>query len=316
MSNNVLVTSISRKVPLLKLVRSAMRRIDSGARLFGGDSDHSCIGRHFVDEFWRMQLVPELTCDRLTTYCLSRGITRIIPTRDEELAFFAECREILAGQGIQTMVSRPEGIEVCRDKRRFVVELDALGFPVVPLLESPEEVQSGVLVVKERFGAGACGVGLALTPDAAEKWASSMQDPIFQPYVEGQEFSIDVYVDRQGRAKGAIARSRDLVKAGESQITTTCWNHELTELSARLAESLGLYGHVVFQGILAEDGFYFIECNARFGGASTLSVQAGLDSFYWFLCECAGEDLSRQDFVPSDLPLRQVRYPEDLIFSA
>ena len=80
------------------------------------------------------------------------------------------------------------------------------------------------------------------------------------------------------------------------------------------AESLRLYGHILFQVIKNGNGdFYFVECNARFGGASSLSVAAGLDSFYWFLLESGGVGLSDYAFVQSATPLRQIRYASDVI---
>jgi carbamoyl-phosphate synthase large subunit len=315
MTSNLLVTSISRKAPLLKLVRSALERSDPGARLVGGDCDPECLGRHFVDDFWHMPPLPQLSYDYLADICRRRGITRIIPTRDGELPFFARWRSCLEEKGIRTMVSLSEAIEACLDKRLFTLNLQTLDIPVVPFLESPKEGGASALVVKERFGSGSRGIGVALSSEEAERWASAMECPLIQPYLEGQEFSIDVYVDGRGRAKGAVVRSRDRVVAGESLVTTTCPNRFLAELSCRAAEGLGLYGHVVFQGIETEEGFFFIECNPRFGGASTLSVKAGLDSFYWFLREAAGEDISRHVFQACVSPLRQVRYPEDLVVS-
>jgi carbamoyl-phosphate synthase large subunit len=59
---------------------------------------------------------------------------------------------------------------------------------------------------------------------------------------------------------------------------------------------------------------HLLECNCRFGGASTLSIAAGLDSFYWFLRECLNEDLSDLPFLNYRRGLRQIRYAEDKFF--
>jgi carbamoyl-phosphate synthase large subunit len=82
------------------------------------------------------------------------------------------------------------------------------------------------------------------------------------------------------------------------------------------ASALGLTGHMVFQAIEDRSGrVHLMECNSRFGGASTLSVAAGLDSFYWFFRECMGDDLHDVAFVESPEGLRQVRYASDKIVS-
>ncbi|MNL47781.1 carbamoyl phosphate synthase-like protein [compost metagenome] len=88
----------------------------------------------------------------------------------------------------------------------------------------------------------------------------------------------------------------------------------LEQQCADFAEKLGLYGHVLFQVIIDNEGKYnFIECNSRFGGASRLSIECGLDSFYWFLLESEGKDLTQYPFVRAAQDKRLIRYAEDLI---
>ena len=138
-----------------------------------------------------------------------------------------------------------------------------------------------------------------------------------QRFVAGTEYSIDLYVSREGRAKGAIARSRDVVVAGESQVTTTKSYPELERLCMRLSEELGLRGHAVFQAIVDDAGkIHVIECNPRFGGASTLAIAAGLETFRWLLHEASGASLDALPFMRSRVELRQVRFPSDRVFRA
>ena len=82
---NVLVTSVSRKVPLVREVRKALEKLAPGSRIIGGDSDAECIGRYFVDGFWEMPLLGNLEVEELKNYCQEHQISAIIPTRDGEL---------------------------------------------------------------------------------------------------------------------------------------------------------------------------------------------------------------------------------------
>ena len=73
------------------------------------------------------------------------------------------------------------------------------------------------------------------------------------------------------------------------------------------------YGHVILQAIIDEhDMIHIIECNCRFGGASTLSVKAGLDSFYWFFLEVLGQDLHDYPFTVIYNQIKQIRVPQDI----
>ena len=66
---------------------------------------------------------------------------------------------------------------------------------------------------------------------------------------------------------------------------------------------LALSGPVVLQGIINDGALHIIECNSRFGGASTLGIKAGVDSLYWSLCESIGEDI---DSLPVDLESHKI----------
>ena len=57
---------------------------------------------------------------------------------------------------------------------------------------------------------------------------------------------------------------------------------------------------------------HIIECNARVGGASTVSIAAGLDIFYWSLLEADGANLHEQPFTRIIGEVRQIRVAEDV----
>lgn len=310
---NVLVTSISAKVPMLKAVREALDRAGKGGLLFGADLDRDCIGSFFVDHFWTSPRIDELSADELVRYCRTHGITAVIPSRDGDLPFFAAWREHLRANGIHVMVSDKACVEICADKLRFAHKLFEDAFPSIPTYEELS-FEADRYVVKERYGSGGSGFGIALDADEAARHAKRLRHPVFQPYVEGTEVSVDVYVDARGKAKGVIPRRRIRVVNGESQLSATFRDAGLERLCAEMAERLGAYGHVLFQ--LIRDGggnWHVVECNARFGGASTLAVAAGLDSFYWFLLESRGADLDGVPFRRSDRELMLIRHPEDRI---
>ena len=68
-TEHVLVTSVSRKVPLLKRLRQSCARIDPGLRIIGADADETCIGRYFVDDFWKMPRTEVLSVNEVLVVC-------------------------------------------------------------------------------------------------------------------------------------------------------------------------------------------------------------------------------------------------------
>jgi len=317
---NILITSISKKVPLIKAVRHAADTINKTApgqvdKIFGADADFHSIGRYFVDEFWHIPFQGALTAGEIISFCKKHQIKMIIPTRDGELLFYAKIEHELRKQGITCLVSSAQSIDLCSNKHLFYEFLRKHDLPAIPTHKNIEKLHSSSYVVKECFGAGSKSMGLDLSLPEAKIWAQKLRHPIYQPFIRGGEFSIDLYINRQGDPMGTIARVRELVKDGESQITTSVKMPQLEAICLATAKLLKLYGPAVFQVLIDDTNhMHMIECNPRFGGASTLSVAMGLKSFEWFIQESLG--LSLTPFLRTDKELKQVRFPEDIILPA
>ncbi len=310
---NVLITSISKKVPLIRSVRRALAKFDPEARVHGADCDPEALGLHFVDAFWQCPPLVDWNVETLLEYCRANGIRYVVPTRDAELSVLADYRPALAAKGVEVLVSSPACVRNCVDKLRFARLLEAAELPVIATAEAIDRSWGApTFVVKERTGSGSKNLHCNVDPEEARELAKSLSSPIFQPFVEGREFSIDLYRDRTGQVHGAVCRTRDSVVAGESQITTLVDSPGLVDLCERVVRALDFWGHATLQAIeLASGEFQLLECNARFGGASTLSDEAGLESFYWFLLEASGENLVSHSFVPVSGSLKLVRHPVD-----
>lgn len=309
---NVLVTSASRKAPLVRAMQDAVRRIHRDARVIAGDLDPEAPARYVADGFWQMPPVTDAELPALIQGCHERGIAVVFPTRDGELHFWARHSARFSDAGIAVVVSHPEAVERCLDKLAFAYFGKEVGLPVIAAAMTPEAVGPGPYVVKERYGAGARAIGLDLPIDAARQHAKKLEAPIYQPFVPGPEISIDGWIDRGGAVVGVLLRKRDRVIAGESQITTTFRSEALEREAIHALEALDLRGPVVMQAIVIDDTLRIIECNPRFGGASTTAIAAGLDVLYWSLIEAFGQGLPPV-FKRIAGEVRQVRLPVDLV---
>ena len=318
---HVLVTSLAGKAPLLRAVQAAARRLHYATRVIGADLNPQALARPLANEFWPMPALRDEALPELLAGLKARNIAYLIPTRDGELAFWSRHRAVLAAAGVAVLVSAPEAVQRCLDKLEFAVFGQRHGLPVIATtrdinaLTERQPPPPTAFVVKERHGAGSLSLGLNLPYAAAVNHAHTLQEAIFQPFIQGREISVDGYVDRAGRVQGLVARTRDVVVRGESQVTTTMADAALVARILPIIEKLCLYGPFVLQALLTEDdSLHLIECNCRFGGASTLGIAAGVDSFFWFMQEAAGADLRQFPFLPAAGPLRLVRAASDMIF--
>ena len=119
------------------------------------------------------------------------------------------------------MISNENTVRISVDKLLFYKKLDVMKLPVVKTTKKIEEIKSTKFVVKERFGSGSNRVGINLTKNKAIVYAKKLTKPIFQPYIKGTEFSVDLYVAKNRKVKGCIVRKRNLIVNGEAQISET-----------------------------------------------------------------------------------------------
>lgn len=310
----LMLSSSGAKVPLLEAMRSAARRLDVNAKIIAADIATPVVSQYFADIFWQMPPCQEEYLPEIIAGLQQHQISHILPSRDGELSFWSGMKEHLDSLGIKVLVAPKSSIQRCLDKLLFADFLCRLALPAIPAYASlPGTVAETTLwVVKERFGAGSQSLGLALEPEAALRHAAKLTTPIFQPYISGREVSIDAWLNNQGQLKAHIYRYRIKVEHGESQITQTVALPQYDQQINDVLQALQLTGPVVLQAIIDEQQqLHLIECNSRFGGASTLGIAAGVDSLYWSLAESCGQDINTIPFHPASAPLTQVRFTGD-----
>jgi len=302
---NVLVTSIGAKFPLLGALKSALYVLGEKAKLFGADANPACLGRYGVDAFWAMPPLASCTAQTFISYCKDQGIGAIIPTRDEDVHFFARHKAAFEGANIALFCAPLEAVEACQDKL-FFASTHPLAIPTSTHIST---LYASRFVVKERFGAGGRAMLLNATKTEALDFGKTLSSPLFQPFIQGEEFSVDGYVNGKGAWVGGVVRARLHVKHGEAKLTAYADAPALLEATKTLAQSLHVKGHLVAQFLQNDQGIHLIECNVRFGGASTLSYAMGLRSFEWFFKELLEESYV---FVLDTSVTHQLRVEQDV----
>ncbi|WP_416738936.1 hypothetical protein ACM1ZW_16970 [Pseudomonas sp. NFX71] len=145
-ARHVLVTSASRKAPLVRAMQEAVRRLHPGARVIAGDIDPEAPARYVADGFWQMPRMTDAELPALIKGCHEREIAVVFPTRDGELLFCARHSAVLAEAGISVIVSNPEAVERCLDKLAFADFGREVGLAVIDAATTPEAVGAGPYV--------------------------------------------------------------------------------------------------------------------------------------------------------------------------
>lgn len=310
----LLITSIADKIPHLKAAELAIRNSQYFTDLIPSDCDENCIAAHINKNFWKTQPIQNLSPTEFIKECERKEIRAIIPTRSGELDYFASNLDVFAVNNIHILCSNKQAIHYFTNKTVFFEKAKQQFQPnMIPVLERESLNDSySRFVVKEECGSGSMDLKLGLSAEEALIQSKELLKPIFQPFIQGKEFSADSYVDKKGTCLGTVLRWRNLVRNGESQITQIFRHKKIEEWISRFLEEHHLYGHAVTQGLIQDNGtFSIIETNPRIGGASTASIEAGLDSFSWFLLEASGKSLQLDRRNLKIKELTMTRYKND-----
>jgi carbamoyl-phosphate synthase large subunit len=189
--------------------------------------------------------------------------------------------QLLAGRaelGALVLLAEPEVIRAVGDKylaHRLFVER---GIPSPPTWlpgEVPDDVRFPVLV-KAREGFGSRHIFRAETREQLDFFVGyTTVDSMVQQVCLGEEFSIDVFCDLEGRCLNAIPRTMIESKGGESIKGMTVKDWELIEHGRFVAETLALVGPANIQCFRDDGELRVTDINPRFGGAFPLPAAAG-----------------------------------------
>jgi len=272
---NVLITSASRKVWLIKAFQRALSEEDGG-QVIAIDSNPKSAALYFADKGYVFP--PGLGEEFLVAVqniCQKHKIRLLIPTRDEELPFFAKVRQRLKCIGVTIMVPDLDTVKLCQDKRLFVQFCLKHGFSVPKTYETTDGPFEFPVFVKERFGKGSKWAFLAESKSDMDYLLQRLKEPVIQEYIEAQEYTIDLFADFSARVLSVVPRGRIFVFGGESFIGKTCKKWEIIQEATRLAQTLKLIGHNTIQCFWHKERVKFIEVNTRYGGGANLGFAAG-----------------------------------------
>jgi carbamoyl-phosphate synthase large subunit len=250
----------------------------AGARTIAADAGELAPALYHADE---RELVPRVDdpgyIPTLAQLVRTHDVQLIVPLTDLDHVILANAREALA----PALVLLPD-TEICGslgDKwlaHRLFVERGIASPPTWLPTELPEDAKFPLLV-KARVGFGSRHI--YRTSDMRELQfflARTPVDSMVQAVCSGEEFSIDVFCDLDGRCLNAIPRTMIESKGGESIKGRTIKDWELIEVGRNVAETLGLVGPANIQCFREPDGTYPVtDINPRFGGAFPLPTAAG-----------------------------------------
>ncbi len=306
---NILFTCIGRRVSLLNSFRQAARQLKINASFFGTDTSELSSALQLCDKAFLVKPITHAGyIKQLLSIVKTNRVKLLIPTVDLDLKLLAQKKSKFAALGCCVLVSTPEVVDICQDKRKTYRFLVKNGFDT-PLTVSLPVAESALRQRPDKGSKkrlswpyflkpwdGYASRGNAVVRNRKELLFLGRRIPnaICQEFIKGTEHTCDVYVDFNMKIRCVVPRKRIEVRAGEVSKGQLVKHHRIMSESARLVETLGAGpGVITLQLFLTpDDKVKFIEINPRFGGGVPLSIKAGANFPKWILQELLGRKLN------------------------
>ncbi len=287
---NILFTSVGRRVELLKAFRQSMYRANITAKIITADLKSNAPASFLADT---SELVPRIDnpnyIERLLDICDRHQIDLLIPLIDTELHLLSVHEQQFRDRGVTVLISAAATNEICYSKKKTDVFFKTIGVktPKVYQLGEVEDINFPV-IVKPNTGSASVGVYRVKNRTELKFFANYVEGAIIQELIDGEEYTIDVLVNFQGKAISIVPRLRLETRAGEISKGITVKNPALIAATKYVVESLpGVIGCITVQCFLQSEGeIIFIEINPRFGGGYPLAYRAGADFPLWLIQLC------------------------------
>ena len=308
----LLLTSAGRRVALVECFRESAAAMGIALDVLACDlaPDWSSACRAADRAF----AVPPVTdadyIPALLDLCRREQVTMLVPTIDPELAPLSAARAAFAAIGVDAVVSDPAVIAIAGDKQATSGLLRSHAI-AAPRAASPDAVLADPgawawpLLAKPRHGSS--GRSVSIVADAGALHALDRCEPfVVQELLRGQEFTVNIFIDKTGALRCAVPHRRMQVRAGEVEKGMTVRHGPLIQAAARLAACLpGARGPLCFQAMVDDRAAPIFEINARFGGGYPLAHRAGAVFTRWLLEEAIrGETGATDDWAEGVMMLR------------
>ena len=278
----ILFTGVGRRIELLQAFRQAALNLNINLKLYGADLDGTAPALLFCDE-------TRIVCgmrdsnyiSELLKICEADLIDLLIPTIDTDLLVLSRNVDRFENVGTKVLIGRPDKIAVCRDKNYTADFFESCG------LKAPRTVNDYQLYhgsypcfIKPKDGSSSVNAFKVENESELKVYAEQVKDYIIQPFIEGREYTVDIFCDYEGNPVYITPRVRLAVRAGEVLKTKIEMDEKIIDECRKLISKFQPCGpmtvQLIRQNLTCDD--YYIEINPRFGGGAPLSMKAGARS--------------------------------------
>jgi carbamoyl-phosphate synthase large subunit len=290
----------------------SLKMVKYPVRIVASDSNPISAGFFMSDAH---EVLPEidskLYVSRLFDIVEKHKIEILMPSSGYDIYQYSDNKEKLLKLGALPVVSDKKTMERCRDKMQTFNYLSKkFDLPFTTL--DYKKTSRFPLIAKPRYGKGSKGL-VKIDNEKELKYVQTKKDKdnlIFQEYLPGTEYTIDVLSDLECEPIIAVPRIRLETKAGISTMGKIVKDENISDTCKSIAKCLKIRGPCCIQMKESKEGILkIVEVNPRMGGGTFFTTLAGANFPAMILDMVNGKKLK----IPKISEITIVRYFEEIV---
>jgi carbamoyl-phosphate synthase large subunit len=307
-NSTILVPSASAPAGINTI--KSLKMVNYPVRIVASDSNPFSAGFFMSDAY---EVLPEidskLYITRLLEIVTKHKINVLMPSSGYDIYQYSANKEKLLKLGALPVVSDIKTMKICRDKiqtfnylsKKFELPFTTLDY---------KKVKGFPLIAKPRYGKGSKGIVKINDENELKYVRFNSENLIFQEYLPGTEYTIDVLSDLECEPILAVPRVRVETRAGISTVGTIVKDKNISETCKSIAKYLKIRGPCCIQMKESNDGILkVVEVNPRMGGGTIFAALAGANFPAMILDMVNGKKLK----IPKISEVTVVRYFEEIV---
>lgn len=280
---NILVLSAGKRVELIECFKKASKDLKIESKIIAVDISELAPALYFANKSYIIPRIGEEGyIEEIIKICNAENIKLIVPTIDTELRILSENKEkIEKATKAKILISSNKVISICRDKRNTQLFFENNNFGVPRLITDDDIKENKMkfpLFIKPINGSSSINTFKIKNMKELLFFKEYIKDPMIQEMVEGEEYTVDAFLDFNGNVITIVPRKRMAIRGGEILKGKIEKDRTIIEDVKKVLEELKPIGQITIQLIKTNDGIKYIEINPRFGGGAPMSIFAGADS--------------------------------------
>ena len=233
----------------------------------------------------------------------------LMPSSGYDIFPFSENKEKLRNLGVIPVVSDRDVLEVCRDKILTFEHLKN-NFNLPYTTVDKDRISEFPIISKPQFGKGSRDIIQINDSTELDYVSSRYSNMIYQEYLPGEEFTIDVLSDFESNPLISVPRVRLQTRGGISTKGKIVLEKELIEESFKISKFLKIVGPCCIQMKKDKDNaFKLVEINPRLGGGTIFTTLAGANFPKMIIDMVEGRKIK----IPAVSEITILRYFEEIV---